>query len=96
MILTERETERGRLVTVCDEGVLGETFENGDVSLTVTEEFYGGESATEADVAAALARAAVGNLVGSRAVEFAVEEGVVAEENVLDVGETVHAQFLRL
>ena len=37
MILSERRTQQGLLVTVCDRDVLGETFEDGEVSLTVTD-----------------------------------------------------------
>ncbi|NHN60529.1 MULTISPECIES: DUF424 domain-containing protein [Halorussus] len=96
MILKERETDEGLLVAVCDEDVLGETFENGDVSLTVTEEFYGGESVDEQAVADSLARASVANIVGAEAVDLAVSEGFVDEANVLDVGSTRHAQFLRM
>ncbi|MEM4780150.1 MAG: DUF424 family protein [Halalkalicoccus sp.] len=96
MILTERETPKGRLVSVCDRDVLGETFENGEISLTVTEEFYGGEKAEESEVAATLARASVGNLVGERAVGLAIEEGLVDEANVLEIDGTLHAQFLRM
>ncbi|MFB6106500.1 MAG: DUF424 domain-containing protein [Halobacteriaceae archaeon] len=94
MILTERETRQGLLVTVCDDGIVGETFENGAVSLTVTEEFYGGDAVDEEDVVDSLARASVANIVGTDAVSLAVDAGFVAEENVLDVGATRHAQFL--
>jgi len=96
MILTERETEQGLLVAVCDRELLGKTFEDGDVSLSVTEEFYGGDPVDDEAVAEALAAASVANLVGTRAVEFAVEEGYVDEDNVLEVDGTLHAQFLRL
>ncbi|MFC3957455.1 DUF424 domain-containing protein [Halovivax cerinus] len=94
MVCTERQTPEGLLVAVCDADVLGETFEAGAVSLTVTEEFYGSDP-VEADVAAdALARADVANVVGHRAVDLAVEVGIVDEANVLEVDETVHAQAL--
>lgn len=96
MILTERQTPKGLLVSVCDRNVLGETFENGEVSITVTEEFYGGEEADESEVAATLARASVANLVGERAVALAIERGHVDETNVLDIDGTPHAQFLRM
>jgi hypothetical protein len=98
MLLTERETQEGLLVSVCDADVLGETFERGKVSLTVDESFYA-EDAEEADeerVVAALARASVANIVGSRAVSLAVEHGFVDETTVLDLGETLHAQLLRM
>ncbi len=98
MLLTERETQQGTLVAVCDEDVLGETFENGEVSLTVREEFYadGAEDVGPEEVLHGLARAEVGNLVGTEAVGLAVEHGFVAEENVLELEGTRHAQFLRL
>jgi hypothetical protein len=96
MILTERRTDRGLLVTVCDRGLIGETFEDGGVTLSVTEEFYGGEPADPEGVIEALSRATVANLVGEATVELAVEEGFVDEENVLEVEETLHAQYLQL
>ncbi len=96
MIVNERDTPDGRLVSVCDENVLGETFENNGVPFEVTEEFYDGEPADEERVIASLARARVANIVGSNAVTLAVEHGFVEEANVLDLGGTTHAQLVRL
>ncbi len=96
MIVSERRTEKGLLVSVCDPDVLGETFEEGEVSLTVTEEFYGGEHRDEQAVRDTLARASVANIVGTEAVALAIEAGFVEEANVLDVDGTRHAQFLRM
>ena len=95
MIVTERRTDQGLLVTVCDPDVLGKTFEDGDVSITVTEDFYGGEERDRDAVVASLARASVANLVGRDVVELAIDEGYVDEGNVLEIEETLHAQFLR-
>ena len=96
MLVTERETPEGLLVAVCDEDVLGETFEGEGVSLTVTEEFYGGDAVDESAAVDSLARADVANIVGRQAVELAIEEGFVDEANVLEVGSTLHAQLLRM
>ncbi len=100
LILTERQTPKGRLVAVCDRDVLGETFEarDQDVTLAVTTDFYG----TEADVAddetvlESLAGASVANLVGDHAVALAIDAGYVNDGNVLELEGTRHAQFLRL
>ncbi|ADQ65724.1 hypothetical protein C499_10989 [Halogeometricum borinquense DSM 11551] len=97
MLLRERETPEGLLVSVCDRDCLGETYEDGQVSLEVTEEFYGGEEADKVDADAvvdSLTRATVANIVGERAVGVAIDAGIVDEETVLDVGETRHAQLL--
>ena len=96
MILRERKTEQGLLVAVCDSDVLGETFENGKVSLTVNEEFYGGDEAEERDVVDSLARASVANIVGVRSVEVAIEAGIIDDDHVLEVGKTRHAQLVRI
>ena len=96
MILNERETDEGLLVSVCDAEVMGETFEDGPVSLTVTEEFYGGETVSESEVVDSLARCSVANIVGTESVDLAVEHGFVDEANVLDVDGTRHAQLLWL
>ena len=99
MLLRERETAEGRLVSVCDPDCLGETYEDGPVTLTVSEEFYGGDDAFEAtaeEVIAGLRRAQVANIVGTEAVGVAVEAGLVDEETVLEFEETRHAQLLWL
>ena len=94
LLLNVRSTEKGRLVSVCDADVLGEEFEAGDVSLSVTPEFYGGEAVDEQQVVESLARCSVANIVGTRAVGLAIEHGFVEEENVLDFEGTRHAQLL--
>lgn len=99
MLLRERETERGLLVSVCDPDLLGRTFESGEISLTVEASFYGGDEAVEADadaVIAGLQRASVANLVGEESVGVAVEAGFIDEATVLEVGETRHAQLLQI
>jgi hypothetical protein len=99
LLLRERETPEGLLVSVCDEDCLGETYDHGAGSLAVTEEFYGGDEAVEADAAAvvdSLRRAATANLVGERAVGVAVDAGVIDEERVLQLDGTVHAQLVRI
>jgi hypothetical protein len=96
VIVNERETPEGRLVAVCDEEILGETFDNDGVPFEVTEEFYDGEHADAERVVASLARARVANIVGSESVGLAVEHGFVEEANVLDLGGTTHAQLVRL
>jgi len=96
LLLNERETAKGRLVSVCDADVLGESFENGEVSLTVDPAFYDGPAAEPQTVVDSLAGCDVANLVGTRAVGLAVEQGLVEADNVLEFDGTRHAQLLWL
>jgi hypothetical protein len=96
ILLSERETTEGLLVAACDADLLGETFAEGEVSLTVTEEFYGGDEVDVEVAVDAVRRADVANLVGPETVGAAVDAGVVDESTVLEVEDTLHAQVLRL
>ena len=96
LLLNERETPKGRLVSVCDADVLGESFENGSASLTVDPAFYDGSVADPQAVVDSLAACDVANLVGSRAVALAIDQGFVEEANVLEFDGTRHAQLLWL
>ncbi|ERH03291.1 MAG: hypothetical protein A07HR60_01009 [uncultured archaeon A07HR60] len=99
MLLRERDTQQGLLVSVCDTDCLGETYENGQATLEVTETFYGGDDAVEVgreEVVSGLTRAQIANIVGDQAVEIAVDAGLVDEETVLEFDETRHAQLLWL
>ena len=96
LLLNERDTAKGRLVSVCDADVLGREFENGTTSLTVDPAFYDGPTADPQTVVDSLARCDVANLVGSRAVGLAIEQGFIKEANVLEFEGTRHAQLLWL
>jgi hypothetical protein len=99
MLLRERQTAEGLLVSVCDAACLGETYEEGEVSLDVTAEFYGGDEAEETDVDAvveSLTRASVANIVGERSVSVAIDAGIVDESRVLSIDGTLHAQLVRM
>jgi hypothetical protein len=97
MLLRERQTGEGLLVSVCDAECLGETYEEGEVTLDVTEAFYGGDDAEAVDadsVVNSLTRASVANIVGEQSVSVAIDAGIVEEANVLSVDGTLHAQLV--
>jgi len=98
LLLCERETPEGLLVSVCDDDCVGETYDHHAGSLEVREEFYA-DDAVEADddaVVDSLRRATTANIVGDRAVGVAVEAGVVDENHVLELDGTRHAQVVRV
>ena len=95
-MLRERETQKGLLVAACDGDVLGRTFEEGDISLTVNEEFYGGDTVDSDTLVDSLRRATVANLVGVEVVGVAIEHGLIDEAQVLEIDGTRHAQLLYL
>ena len=63
------------LLAACDKELLGETLEEGEIHFEVKESFYGGNIADENELCKYFNDITVANLVGTKAVNTAIEEG---------------------
>ncbi len=90
------ETAGDVLIAVCDEDILGKTFSFGDIDFEVKESFYRGNREKLEDIKSTLERATVLNLVGTAVVEKCIEWGYIEKDKVLRVGDTVHAQMVKV
>ncbi len=82
------------VVTVCDSELFGKKLREGNLSLEINESFYGGEEMRIEECLEKLKEATIANLVGS-VVDHALEEGLLDEENVLEIEGVRHAQLAR-
>ncbi len=89
---------RGRddiILAACDEEVIGRTFRGDGMKITVSEDFYNGELIPEEAFVERMRSVTIMNLVGERTIALAIENGHVNESNVLQIGETKHAQVVK-
>ena len=84
------------ILTVCDEEILGQTFSEGDLRITVGEGFYGGDIIEEEELRTRLGTFTIINLVGNRVVDLAIAEGIVDPDAVMVIGGVKHAQAVTL
>ena len=84
------------MVAVCDRDLLGKTFEEGKLCLTVEPSFFGEEEATAHEVAEALAGATIANVVGERAVACAMETDSINSKNIIRIDGVPTAQMVRM
>jgi hypothetical protein len=84
-----------RILAACDEELLGQTFRENGMRITVSEEFYHGETITEEAFIERMKSVTIMNLVGERAVSAAIREGYVDESNVIIIDTVKHAQVVR-
>jgi len=84
------------MVAVCDSELLGKTFDEGALSLTVEAAFFGEEVATVREVAEALAGASIANMVGERAVACGIETKCIDDRNILKIDGVPTAQMVRM
>ncbi|HUV02809.1 MAG TPA: DUF424 family protein [Desulfobacteria bacterium] len=96
MYIKEYNSESGLLVAVCDKDLIGRSFEEGELSLKISERFYKGEEATEGEVITSLQRATIANLVGKRTIKCAVDNDFIEEACVIFVDGVPHAQMVKL
>ena len=93
MIVKIHKTPDGKkLVAVCDSGLLGKKFEQGNLQLDLTSDFYKGEEKSSEEVKEIIKGAYIVNVVGQESVAFFISLGIIEKGHVLEVGGIPHAQ----
>jgi len=88
------KTEEREVVAMCDEDVLGKTFEEGEVILEVSERFYKGKLVDDETAKDILKNGDILNLVGKKIVNLALKTGVVSKINIIKIKGIPHAQVI--
>jgi len=91
-----RSREMGDVIAVCDRELLNRTLCHGNLTITITQNFYGDTPATEDEVRNALMNAGNINLVGERSVGIAIGMGLLEKSGCMMIGTVPHAQIYRL
>jgi hypothetical protein len=86
----------GDIVAVCDRELLNTTISHGELSVKISEWFYGNCPASEDMVRAALKKAGNINLMGKRSVGIAIDMGLVTQSGCIMIGDIPHAQVYSL
>lgn len=84
------------IVSVCEAGLLGKHFEEGDKVLEIVRPFYGGEKATIKEIVAALKGAHTATIVGNTVVAKLLDEGILKVSGVHEIEGVKHAHIYRL
>lgn len=91
-----RSPQLGDVVAVCDRELINTTLRHGDLSVTVSEAFYGTMPADEESVCEALKKGGNINLMGERAVGVAIRLGLITKADCIMIGDVPHAQIYEL
>ncbi|MBN2733533.1 MAG: DUF424 family protein [Methanomicrobiaceae archaeon] len=83
-----------KIVAACDMDLLNKTICEGDIEITISDKFYGTDTATEDDLVKALKSAKNANLIGKRVIAIAIECGAIDEEGCIYIDGIPHAQIL--
>jgi len=93
MIVSEHKSRDGKLiVSVCDSGLIGKKFEQGNKILDLTSKFYQGEEKSEEDILKLFRKAYIVNLVGEKSVNLGMKAEIVSGNHVIVIKKIPHAQ----
>lgn len=95
MIVKVHKTNDGRnIIAVCDSNLIGQKFEENDLQLDLTSNFYKGEERSEEELLELLKTAYLVNLVGKKSVEFGIKANIIEKKNIIKIKEIPHAEAL--
>ncbi len=89
-------TEKGTLVACCDEELMGKTFREGKLRLSLGAGFYGDTLFGLGEALILLDKADNLNLVGKNVIDAAIEKGIVHPEAVILISGIPHVQVMRM
>ncbi len=81
------------VVSLCDEELIGKSFEDVKHSLVVSERFFRGEEMRKKQVLEVLKHATSMNLVGKKIIAIALEAGYIKKEDILTIQGVPHVQI---
>ncbi len=93
MILIKiHKTLNGDIIAMCDKDILGETFEDKNLRITASEQFYNGnELKNKEELLKVLKNCSSLNILGKESVEFAIKNKIIGKENILKIKNIPHA-----
>ena len=92
MIIKVHKKEGRAVVAVCDDDLLGRKFEEDNLQLDLSSDFYKGEKMDASEIGDIIRNADSVNLVGEESIKLALKEEVIDKENIIYVSGVPHAQ----
>jgi len=80
------------MLAICDADIIGKIFEEDDIQISVTKEFYGGVECDEKEALNLIKSPTIINAVGKDIISIMVQEKLVEKENILYIQGVPHAQ----
>ncbi len=95
MIVKIRKTNDGRnILAICDSDLIGKKFEDHDLQLDLTSNFYKGEEKSEKEILELFKTGSIINLVGKKSIEVGIKAGIINKKNIIKIKNIPHAQAL--
>ncbi len=92
MYIKINKSGEAEVLAVCDEDILGKTFEEKDLQLKISESFYKGEKKSEKEVLNLIENFDNINLVGKKSIKLAIDNDIISQDSIIYIEGVPHAQ----
>ena len=93
MYVKIHKSSEKELLAVCDEDIIGQTFEEGILQLKISESFYKGSIKSDTEVLELIKKFDNINLAGKNTVRLAIENEIIDEKNLIYINGIPHIQI---
>jgi uncharacterized protein len=91
MLVKIHKTGERKIISLCDDNLVGEKVEDEDLQLDISEYFYKGKKMKEIEILEELKSAHSLNVVGKESVRFALKHNLITEQNIVKIKNIPHA-----
>jgi len=96
IVKLHKTNDNKKIVAVCDSNLIGKKFEEKNLQLDLTSDFYSGEEKPEEVITKMFYDCYMINLVGKNSVNLALKHGIISENNIVYIKKIPHAQAILL
>jgi len=95
MYLKIHERKDGKIVAVCDKGLIGKVLEENDLAMDLDKyrDFYVGDLSNEEEIKKALSKFNSANLVGEKAVNVALHMNLAEKSDIMYIKSVPYIQL---
>jgi len=96
LLRIHRSAENREIVGICDRELIGKTFKEGDISLLISDTFFGNQPVPEEEVIRVLMTSDNITIFGTRCTKLAIQQGLLEEDSCRIIEGIPFATILRI
>ena len=95
IVKVHKGPDGSKVIAICDKEILGKKFEENNLQLDLSSDFYKGEEKEEKEVIDEIKKCSCSlNIVGKDSIEFSIKNNLVDKENIIKIKDIPHAQTI--
>jgi len=92
IVKIHKTKDRRKIIAICDKNLVGRKFEENEVQLDLSSDFYKGDLTSEEELENQIKNAYILNIVGNESIGFCLRKKLISKENIIYIKKIPYAQ----